>query len=246
MKKNYGIGIGLVFTVLAGGLLFGAWYFNHIYPEAKSSKGSDIQLFIMVIIWFALGLFMCISGIKAYITDRRTEKYGVMCIARVNDMNVHVSTGKDGSKQCYYIAKINLYLESMDVIIPFEEQFSEEEYKALGKGDFINALYYNDDINVKSRINDKESIPEDIRRRLGEEKKIVNEYEDQRIIIDDFDSEVTTDVYNLKDKADSPVTAQRWQQNANDDKNSKIRAAQIIVLGLAMVLFLIAFFRLLY
>lgn len=155
-------------------------------------------------IFLAIGLFVTFLGVRKYIMDVKTEKFGELCYGLVQRVKI---SGKDSEDGKYIKARVKVYIQSYDVVDEAEEEVlcekstDENDY---AEGDFVRVKYYNGDINFVSKIASPFDIPEEVRERLEDG---LGESEDGEYEL----PEVDTENWTLTEEAFS--TAQQFEEN---------------------------------
>lgn len=149
--KRLGIFFGSAWCAL--GLIIGTMMFL----DANKNDWDLVTIIVMLLIWELIGIpFLCFPVAKM-ISDKKTDKNGIECFGYIDSVEAFV--GDEST------AKMRVYISTENRVLKIEEDVNGKtaEYAA---GDFIRVKYYNDDVNVLSRVEDEGEIPEDIRNVL--------------------------------------------------------------------------------
>ncbi len=120
---------------------------------------------------FMLGVWLIYQDMKKKVNNGKTSIKGEKCYIRILDC---VQTGNFVLNKIEYKVIAVVYVSSLQKRIILEEVVGMNKSEEYPKDSFFSALYYNNDINIKERINEND-IPNDILKSLKDEK-VLNEY----------------------------------------------------------------------
>ena len=127
-------------------------------PVFTSSGGIDLFLILFVGIFWAIGIFLLVKGLKKVIANHNTEKLGEECYAMIK--NIYPNGNRvNGAPE--FNADFLVYVSSKNTIEKVGESVGFNAFK-YQPNTFIKGKYYNGDINIKETI-DYNSIPLNVR-----------------------------------------------------------------------------------
>lgn len=125
-------------------------------------------LFAIVIpccICLAVMLMDCVGKRKR---DAKTDREGEQCFAFVHTVEILSTSVVQNSTGTFikaYVATIAVYVPSIKKVTNVLETIGYDKPK-YNEGDFLRVNYLLGDVNIKEKIVDKETIPEDVRNAL--------------------------------------------------------------------------------
>lgn len=127
-------------------------------PIFTATGGIDLFSIIFVGIFWAVGIFVLVKGLKKVIINHNTEKLGEECYAIIK--NVYPNGNRvNGAPE--FNANFLVYVSSKNTIEQVSEKIGFNAFK-YQPNTFVKGKYYNGDINIKETI-DYNSIPLNIR-----------------------------------------------------------------------------------
>ena len=129
--------------------------------EERGGVDMSPLLFIIFLIFEAVGIFLLTSGIKEIIRDKKTKKYGKMCYGIVRDIQ---NTGSYVNGNPEYQAVVEVknpetsQIEKITEIIGFDR----DKYPI---NSYVQCKYYEGDINIEKLASEYE-VPIDITREI--------------------------------------------------------------------------------
>ena len=135
--------------------------------------GGDIVGMVGVLFVVGIALWLIVTELNKKRRDRRTSKKGEKCYAKILDC---ARTGNFiGNKEEYKVVTV-LYVSSMQKRIFQEETVGFNHPEKYPRNSYFHVLYYEDDINVCDRVDEKE-IPQNILEVLND-KEVDKEYDE--------------------------------------------------------------------
>ena len=135
------LGFGIVWTVFMA-------IFTLVFVSA--GEGLNISLALFLALFWAIGIFMIVKGIKKVKTNRNTEKLGEECYGMVNRI---YPTGTRVNNRPEWQAEFVVYIPSKDSIEYISEVIGFDRRKYLPRS-FVKCKYYNGDINILKKVNE--------------------------------------------------------------------------------------------
>lgn len=127
-------------------------------PIFKSSEGIDLFIILFIGIFWVVGIFLLVKGLKKVITNHNTETLGEECYAMIS--NIYPNGNRvNGAPE--FNADFLVYVSSKNTIEQVSESIGFKAFK-YQLNTFIKGKHYNGDINIKETI-DYNSIPLNIR-----------------------------------------------------------------------------------
>lgn len=112
-------------------------------------------------IFWLVGIFLIVTGLRKLIRDGRTEKQGEICYGMVE--NVYPS-GSYVNGQPLYKADVLVFIPSENREATISENIGFKSYDYPVQS-FVKVKYFNNDINIKERLS-LEKVPLDIKERF--------------------------------------------------------------------------------
>lgn len=124
------------------------------------TTGTDINIFfvLMIILFWIIGIFLIVRGIKKIITNKNTEKYGEDCYGVVKSI---YPNGTRINNNPMYNVEVAVYIPSKQTMVSITEEIGMNPGKYPLES-IVKVKYYNNDINIKEVV-DYNTIPLDIR-----------------------------------------------------------------------------------
>lgn len=196
--KNFELIFGIIWTVIS----FIIGFVLLLVMNFGGEGGGDLVLGLAIVALFlVVGLFMIFLGLKRYITDNRTERFGEECFGRIKEIYAD-KVAFDGRKELK--AKVKVYIPSYNIVVDAEEfvGYEDPDYEV---GDYVKVKYYIGDINFLSGIESPMDLPERARHLL--EDRVSSSREKN-----EFDmTEVDTENWTLTEEAFSSV--EQFEEN---------------------------------
>lgn len=127
-------------------------------PIFKSSEGIDLFLILFVGIFWFIGIFLLVKGLKKVIANHNTEKLGEECYAMIRNI---YPNGNSANGAPEFNADLLVYVSSKNTMEQVSERIGFNAFK-YQLNTFIKGKYYSGDINIEETI-DYNSIPLNIR-----------------------------------------------------------------------------------
>lgn len=203
---------GIIWTAAA--ILFAIIYFVNcgVQNFTLGDLGNIISILIAGIIVGGPFLYF---GLKQFIADRKTKRKGEICFGYIDGLEIC------GVKN--HIAKIKVYIPKKQRVLEVEDDVYRKKTE-YSEGDFVRVKIYNGDINVISKVEPEELIPEDIRNLLRPKLSVVKEDngEDSKEKLDI--SDINTENWTLTEEAFS--SEESFVQNVNGEYERKINQTE--------------------
>lgn len=146
------LGFGIVWTVFMA-------IFTLVFVSA--GEGLNISLALFLALFWAIGIFLMVKGIKKVKANRNTEKLGEECYGMVNRI---YPTGTRVNNRPEWQAEFVVYIPSKDSIEYISEVIGFDRRKYLPRS-FVKCKYYQNDINIEGSI-DFNTIPLNIQPKF--------------------------------------------------------------------------------
>lgn len=127
--------------------------------------------FLGVLFVIILAIWLIITELKKKKKDRKTSKIGEKCYARILECK---ETGAFILNKIEYKVIVAVYVPSLQKKLILEEVVGFNNSEQYPKDSFYRVLYYNNDLNIKEKLNNTE-IPNEILKILNDET-VINEF----------------------------------------------------------------------
>lgn len=213
--KNYELIFGIIWTCIA----FVIGFALLLVMNFDGDSGADMVMGLAIVtLLLIVGLLMIFLGLKRYITDNRTERFGEVCFGRIKEIYSD-KVEFDGSKELK--AKVKVYIPSYNIVVDAEEiiGYDDSDYEA---GDYVKVKYYIGDINFVSKIEAPMDLPEKARHLL--EDRVSSSGEKSDIDMSDVDTEnwtLTEEAFSSVEQFEENRTGAFVKKNPTREEKAK-------------------------
>ena len=150
--------LGLFWTFVSG-----ICFISSISVAVQNPGDKDIIWAIALSGGFVvIGVTFLIFGIKKIVRDKRTDKFGEICYAKITDV---IFNGNSTNGVKYYDAYATVYVESKDEFVKTHDEIGKDPMK-YPVGSYVAVRFYEGDVNFEYSVPSFDALPMHIRDKF--------------------------------------------------------------------------------